>query len=575
LIALAGAPDAAAASFTVTRFDDPPPDGCAPADCSLREAVLAANASPGPDSISVPAGHYRLSIPGPGEDAAATGDLDLTDDVAIRGAGARSTVVDAGGVDRVFDVAAGVQAELDGVTVTGGEVPGNGGGIRSLGVFLGLDGTALLDNRASGSGGGIEDLGRLLVSRSLIARNHAADGGGLHAGGADDLEDTTVAGNVAGGPGTTGYGGGIDGSGGTRLALTSVTLTGNQSFNAALAGAGVDSAAPVQAENTILADNVAHSEDQTTNALANCADPVTSYGHNLSDGTDCGLLGGGDQQGSPVLLGPLADNGGGTDTEAVLPGSLALGSGGGCSGTDQRGVTRPRGLCDVGAYEYAPPVVFTLAATAVAFSTATLNGSVDPSWHAATWYFEYGRTEQYGSRTPDQFALGNGLTPVSAPLTGLRQGATYHFRLVASGAEGTTMGDDKTFTTMDRTKPTLTLLRVVPGLFHRKNGATFAFTLSENATVTFRFDHSLRGVRRGKSCVKITRRNRRHRPCTRYLPVAGNVVLPGAEGKNSMHWDATVGAKLLTFGAYRLRATPKDPSGNVGKTVLAAFRVLR
>jgi hypothetical protein len=121
----------------------------------------------------------------------------------------------------------------------------------------------------------------------------------------------------------------------------------------------------------------------------------------------------------------------------------------------------------------------------------------------------------------------------------------------------------------------VSLLRVVPGLFHRKNGVALAFTLSENATVTCRFDHVLRGGRRGKRCVKITRRNRRHRPCTRYLPVAGSVVLTAAEGKNSIHWDAKVGTRLLTFGAYRLRATPRDAAGNTGKTVLAAFRVLR
>ena len=82
-------------------------------------------------------------------------------------------------------------------------------------------------------------------------------------------------------------------------------------------------------------------------------------------------------------------------------------------------------------------------------------------------------------------------------------------------------------------------------------------------------------MRRGKRCVKITRRNRRRRPCTRYLPVSGSVVQPGAEGPNSIHFDARVGEKLLTFGAYRLRATPKDGAGNVGKTSLAAFRVIR
>jgi len=85
----------------------------------------------------------------------------------------------------------------------------------------------------------------------------------------------------------------------------------------------------------------------------------------------------------------------------------------------------------------------------------------------------------------------------------------------------------------------------------------------------------LRGVRKGKRCVKIIRRNRRHRPCARYLPFSGSVAQTAAEGPNSIHFDAKVGTKLLTFGAYRLRATPRDAAGNVGKMALAAFRVLR
>src|SRR5712691_8059155 len=91
-LALAGAPNAVAATFTVTRTDDPSPGPC-DSDCSLREAVLAANAGSGGDMIVLPAGHYRLTIPGPGEDAGASGDLDLTKSVTISGAGARATVI--------------------------------------------------------------------------------------------------------------------------------------------------------------------------------------------------------------------------------------------------------------------------------------------------------------------------------------------------------------------------------------------------------------------------------------------------------------------------------------------------
>jgi hypothetical protein len=574
-IALTGAPNAAAATFTVTRTDDPAPDGCMPMDCSLREAILDANSSAGGDTISLPEGHFRLTIPGAGEDAAMTGDLDLTDGVQITGSGARATVVDATGSDRVFDVGNEISARIAGVTITGGLVAGDGGGIRNQGS-LGLAQDAIVGNRAQGSGGGVADAGGTGILQSLVARNEATDGGGIYVLGMTNVETSTVSDNVAGGPGTTGHGGGAAGSGDSNLVLQSSTVTDNLAFNAALSGGGIDTPS-AHAFNTILASNRAYAVDQATSALANCAAPLDSGGHNLSDGGDCGLVQPGDHEEVPPLLGPLADNGGPTDTEALLPGSPALDAGFECDVYDQRGVWRLRAdACDIGAYEYAPPLVTTVAASAVAFSTATLNGTVDPSYRETTAYFEYGRTTAYGSKTPVRIVgSGNGQMSFTEPLAGLRQGATYHFRLVAENAEGVALGTDQTFTTSDRTKPVLTLLRVGPGLFHRKNGATFSFTLSEDATVTFRFDHVLRGVRRGKRCVKITRHNRRRRPCARYLPVSGSVVQQGAEGPNSIHFDARVGTKLLTFGAYRLRATPRDAAANVGKTALAAFRVLR
>ena len=240
-------------------------------------------------------------------------------------------------------------------------------------------------------------------------------------------------------------------------------------------------------------------------------------------------------------------------------------------------MSRPRGsACDIGAYELAPPLATTGAASSVAFSSAMLNGSVDPSFHETSAHFEYGRTTAYGSSTPAQIVgSGNGQLAVAAALAGLRQGITYHFRLIAENVEGTTTGADQVFTTLDKTPPALTLVRLDPGLFHRRTGATIRFTLSEAATVTLRFDHVLRGVKRRGRCIARTRRNRHRRPCTRYLAVNGSLVVTGSEGPNSLHFDARVGEKLLTFGAYRLRARAQDPAGNLGKTVVAAFRVLR
>lgn len=80
-------------TFLVTRTDDPPPDGCQPGDCSLREAIIAANDVSDPrfdPTIGVPAGIYTLTISGAEEDACAKGDLDITRSVTIFGAGADS-----------------------------------------------------------------------------------------------------------------------------------------------------------------------------------------------------------------------------------------------------------------------------------------------------------------------------------------------------------------------------------------------------------------------------------------------------------------------------------------------------
>ena len=164
--------------------------------------------------------------------------------------------------------------------------------------------------------------------------------------------------------------------------------------------------------------------------------------------------------------------------------------------------------------------------------------------------------------------------PVSTKLAGLRQGVTYHYRLVATNAEGTTVGADQTFTTLDKVKPVLSLLRVLPGLFHRNKGATIGFRLSEAAMVTLRVDRVLRGVRRHGSCV-VRKRRGRGKPCTRYVPVPGSFRQTAAEGPNTFHFDARVGGRLLFPGPYRLRASPRDNAGNVGKTAVAAFRVLR
>ncbi|HET9592447.1 MAG TPA: plastocyanin/azurin family copper-binding protein [Solirubrobacterales bacterium] len=96
----------------------------------------------------------------------------------------------------------------------------------------------------------------------------------------------------------------------------------------------------------------------------------------------------------------------------------------------------------------AAPVVSTGSASALSETEATLNGTVNPSEQATTYLFEYGATAAYGQKTSEEPA-GSGTSPVpeSATVSALSAGTTYHFRLVAKNATGTSHGLDRTFRT--------------------------------------------------------------------------------------------------------------------------------
>jgi hypothetical protein len=94
-----------------------------------------------------------------------------------------------------------------------------------------------------------------------------------------------------------------------------------------------------------------------------------------------------------------------------------------------------------------PPVVTTNAATNVATSSATLNGSLDPHGLTTNVFFQYGTTASYGSATSMQSQTGNTYRNITANINGLTSHTTYHFRMVATNAGGTRMGSDRTFTT--------------------------------------------------------------------------------------------------------------------------------
>lgn len=291
--------------YTVNSTDDAvdadPSDGaCATAadTCTLRAAIQQANAWPGHDTIVLPAGTYTLSIAGRGENAAAAGDLDITGDLTLRGAGAANTVIDAGGIDRVFDIFGQTTViELSGIAIVNGVAQpqgspaddGTGGGIRNRGLLTlrdaeirgnssepsnpgfagggihhttpGADVSLLLqrvvvsDNLASGelsvAGGGIATLNSSArIERSIISGNSAssllpppqggADGGGIAVGdGLFAMIDSTVSGNSA-----DRRGGGMSTFGAGPSAVVDIqrsTISGNTAY---MGGGIYDDGAP-------------------------------------------------------------------------------------------------------------------------------------------------------------------------------------------------------------------------------------------------------------------------------------------------------------------------------------------
>ncbi|MCI0580931.1 MAG: hypothetical protein L0332_24005 [Chloroflexi bacterium] len=251
----------------VDALDAVPGDGAcetAPGNgtCTVRAAIMEANSHPngylGPDTIVIPAGTFELFLAGD-EDAALTGDLDITESVIINGAGVTATIMDGNGSgtgDRVFEVHDGVTAAFNHLTIQDGQTAAYGGGLYGDlnvnitlnqvivqanqasvggGIFiwqggLAINGSAILGNSASAGGGiglsaGMGSI-NLSATRTLIANNTAtADGGGLSIPHSHEvtLINTTVSGNSA-----HGWGGGIAIQWTSILHLYNATVVSNK-----------------------------------------------------------------------------------------------------------------------------------------------------------------------------------------------------------------------------------------------------------------------------------------------------------------------------------------------------------
>jgi hypothetical protein len=108
------------------------------------------------------------------------------------------------------------------------------------------------------------------------------------------------------------------------------------------------------------------------------------------------------------------------------------------------------GLCLIApaAASAAAPLVTTGGAAQVTISSATLTGTVNPRGLSTSYYFQYGTTTAYGSRTASTAAgKGGAGVAAAAQISGLGSNTKYHYRLIAHNSDGTTAGNDRTFRT--------------------------------------------------------------------------------------------------------------------------------
>lgn len=230
--------------------------------CTLRAAIQETNSLPGADTITLPAGTYTLSIPGADEDAAATGDLDITDDLTLTGAGRDTTIIDGGGLDRVIHSALDGQSitvTISGVSVQNGRTSFSGG----AGIFNGRFGLGLLELRSvfvrnnivagpGGSGGGIHNIGVVTLEGVIVHNNDGfVTGGGIFNQGMLTISASTVRDNV-----TNSTGGGID-SGGTATIIDS-TISHNFAGHGAGGGGGINNFGTMEISDSTISDNSSH-----------------------------------------------------------------------------------------------------------------------------------------------------------------------------------------------------------------------------------------------------------------------------------------------------------------------------
>lgn len=348
--------------------------------CGLRTAIQEANALRGLDTIVLPEGVITLAAAGADENAALTGDLDITEGLIVQGRGASRSVVDGNGAvtgDRVFHVLQSsggyITADFVDLSIQGGSVSGSGGGIlAACRADVVVRRSNILENFGS-TGGGLGVLGsgctadilpRMVVYDSAVYRNTANSnlaGAGIDqfGGGTLSVINSTIAENVNSSTSVSAVGGiSVSSNTPNTATLRSSTIIDNSAPNATAhegVGLRIGSAATATLIDNLIGFNTFNGG--TANCSGSAASTsLSSGGGNLySTGTVTCPVTASDSTGNGfTLVGALAFNAPGqTPTAAVSSLSAARAFGRSCIlPQDQRGVERPLRACSSGAYQF-------------------------------------------------------------------------------------------------------------------------------------------------------------------------------------------------------------------------------
>jgi hypothetical protein len=329
-LAMSGVAQAVPMTFTVGSLDDTlSASDCATptnTDCTLRDAISAANLNTGADTIV-----FKTGL---------TGTITMADDpqaiaegVSIQGPGASQVTVDGDDTYRTFELetAIGDPVAISGLTLTNAYTQSSGAAIYNYGSDLTVANSVITDSYATDSSGGdsgnigggvYSNKGPVTLDHSTVSGNHGYYGGGVASGtGNTTIMDSSVTDNYADGDqansGNDGYGGGLW-SDGADLTVIRSTLYNN---TAAYDGGGIyasdSSGSAVTIINSTIVDNHAANDDAGgvyDNGDGNMLTVISSTVSGNTAATDGGGLKAVNLDASPVLENSIVSgNTSGTD----------------------------------------------------------------------------------------------------------------------------------------------------------------------------------------------------------------------------------------------------------------------